>query len=88
MCPWLIEFTPRTTHPDAERGEIMADPRNIAHDKKVQEEKKHQHTDPIPAALVTPQPGKKPPLEKADVEADGHESFHQHQQQEELPEAE
>ena len=61
----------------------MADPRNIAHDKKVQEAKKHQHTDPVPAALATPQPGRKPPLEKVEDQGEGHESFHQHQQHEE-----
>ena len=66
----------------------MADPRNIAHDKKVQEEKKHHHEEAVPAAIVTPQPGRKPPLEKEDVPADGHETFHQHQQHVEAPEAE
>ena len=66
----------------------MADPRNIAHDKKVQEVKKHHHVDPVPAAIATPQPGRKPPLEKAEGEAEGHESFRQHQQQEETPAAE
>ncbi len=42
----------------------MADPRNIAHDKKVAEEKKHHHEEVVPHATTTPQPGKKPPLEK------------------------
>ncbi len=63
----------------------MADPRNIAHDKKVHETKKHHHIEDMPAALATPQPGRKPPLEKADGEPDGHETFHEHQQQEETP---
>ncbi|CAN5254628.1 hypothetical protein BH09PSE6_BH09PSE6_12500 [soil metagenome] len=37
----------------------MTDPRNIAHDKKVQQEKKH-HDEPIAVdADKTPQPGKK-----------------------------
>ena len=66
----------------------MADPRNIAHDKKVQEEKKHHHEEVIPGAVATPQPGRKPPLEKEDDKAEGHETFHQHQQHEDPPTAE
>lgn len=38
----------------------MSDPRNIAHDKKVMEEKKHHGEDPAEGAAETPQPGKKP----------------------------
>lgn len=38
----------------------MTDPRNIAHDKKVQQEKKHQKEEIAPGADKTPQPGKKP----------------------------
>ena len=52
----------------------MTDPRNIAHDKKVQQEKKHQHQEIAPGADETPQPGKKPHLhhdEKADPAGDG-----------------
>ena len=41
----------------------MTDPRNVAHDKKVQQEKKHKHEEIAPGAEKTPQPGKKPPLE-------------------------
>ena len=41
----------------------MTDPRNIAHDKKVQQEKKHQHVEIAPGADKTPQPGKKPHME-------------------------
>jgi hypothetical protein len=37
----------------------MTDPRNIAHDKKVQQEKKQQHKEIAPGADKTPQPGKK-----------------------------
>lgn len=37
----------------------MTDPRNIAHDKKVQQEKKHQDKEIAPGADKTPQPGKK-----------------------------
>jgi hypothetical protein len=37
----------------------MTDPRNIAHDKKVKQEKKHQGEEVAPGADGTPQPGKK-----------------------------
>ena len=37
----------------------MTDPRNIAHDKKVQQEKKHHEEEIAPGADKTPQPGKK-----------------------------
>ena len=37
----------------------MTDPRNIAHDKKVQQEKKHRHEEVAPTAHAV-QPGKKP----------------------------
>lgn len=40
----------------------MTDPRNIAHDKKVQQEKKHKGEEVVADASVTPQPGKKPHL--------------------------
>ena len=43
----------------------MADPRNIAHDKKVQQEKKHHDEQVGPDnAAVAPQPGKKTPTVK------------------------
>lgn len=38
----------------------MTDPRNIAHDKKVQQEKKHRHEEIAPGAEHAVQPGKKP----------------------------
>ncbi len=38
----------------------MTDARNIAHDKKVQQEKKHQGKDVAPGADEKPQPGRKP----------------------------
>jgi hypothetical protein len=41
----------------------MSDPRNVAHDKKVLQAKKHQHEDPAPGAAETVQPGKKPALQ-------------------------
>jgi hypothetical protein len=37
----------------------MTDPRNVAHDKKVQQEKKHQGEEIAPGADKKPQPGKK-----------------------------
>lgn len=37
----------------------MTDPRNVAHDKKVQQEKKHRHEEVAPGADQTVQPGKK-----------------------------
>ena len=48
----------------------MTDPRNIAHDKKVQQEKKHQHIEIAPGAEHAVQPGRKPHLTpKHDVAA-------------------
>lgn len=47
----------------------MTDPRNIAHDKKVQQEKKHRHEEAAPTAHAV-QPGKKPhlaPVAEAEV---------------------
>ena len=41
----------------------MTDPRNIAHDKKVQQEKKHKGEDIAVGTDETPQPGKKPHME-------------------------
>ena len=41
----------------------MTDPRNIAHDKKVQHDKKNHGEAISPGADETPQPGKKPHLE-------------------------
>lgn len=38
----------------------MTDPRNIAHDKKVQQEKKHHHEEIAPGSDQPVQPGKKP----------------------------
>ena len=38
----------------------MTDPRNIAHDKKVQQEKKHHHVEIAPGAEHAVQPGRKP----------------------------
>ena len=48
----------------------MTDPRNIAHDKKVQQEKKHKGEEIAHNPTHVPQPGKKPALEHADTEAD------------------
>ena len=41
----------------------MTDPRNIAHDKKVAQEKKHHGDEVAPGADKTPQPGKKTHME-------------------------
>ena len=41
----------------------MTDPRNIAHDKKVQQEKKHQGEEIAPGGDKKPQPGKKTHME-------------------------
>jgi hypothetical protein len=38
----------------------MTDPRNVAHDKKVQQEKKHHGEDIASDGEHAPQPGKKP----------------------------
>ena len=41
----------------------MTDPRNVAHDKKVQQEKKHQGEEIAPGSDKKPQPGKKTHME-------------------------
>ena len=46
----------------------MTDPRNIAHDKKVQQEKKHRHEELAPGATHAVQPGRKPHIEPAVAE--------------------
>ncbi len=46
----------------------MTDPRNVAHDKKVQQEKKHHGEEVAPGAEHTPQPGKKPHLHHDEVD--------------------
>ena len=48
----------------------MTDPRNIAHDKKVQQEKKHNGEEIAPGADETPQPGRKPHMQPHDKEVD------------------
>ncbi|MDM0029704.1 hypothetical protein [Variovorax saccharolyticus] len=40
----------------------MTDPRNVAHDKKVQQEKKHRGEEIAPLSEHAPQPGQKPAL--------------------------
>jgi len=44
----------------------MTDERNIAHDKKVMDEKKHEGEDIGEGTVHAPQPGKKPEMEKDD----------------------
>ena len=56
----------------------MADPRNIAHDKKVQEEKKHHGEEVAEGATKKPQPGKKPTLEEDTGKPD---TYQQHARQ-------
>ncbi len=48
----------------------MTDPRNVAHDKKVQQEKKHHGEDVAPDAIHAPQPGMKPALKHSDDKSD------------------
>ena len=48
----------------------MSDPRNVAHDKKVIQEKKHHGEEPVEGAAETTQPGKKPELVKHDKHED------------------
>lgn len=57
------------THPFNQVKAAMTDPRNIAHDKKIQHDKEHRGEEIAPDAEHTPQPGKKPHLEhhKSDV---------------------
>ena len=52
------------------RKSLMTDPRNVAHDKKVQQEKKHNNEEIAPGADKKPQPGKKTHMEHhvSDVE--------------------
>ena len=47
----------------------MTDPRNVAHDKRVQQEKKHKGQDIAEGSTATPQPGKKTPHDKHDSDA-------------------
>ena len=53
----------------------MTDPRNIAHDKKVQQEKKHHGIDPGAGSHQAVQPGKKPHLDPV-AETDAHAEEH------------
>lgn len=48
----------------------MSDPRNVAHDKKVIQEKKHHGEDPSAGAVAKVQPGKKPELKHAHTHED------------------
>ena len=52
----------------------MTDPRNVAHDKKVQQEKKHRGEELAPDAIHAPQPGQKPALKHDDDSKDDKES--------------
>ena len=48
----------------------MSDPRNVAHDKKVLQEKKHHGEDPGAGAAETVQPGRKPEMRHANEHED------------------
>ncbi len=56
----------------------MSDPRNVAHDKTVQQEKKNHSEEIVPGAIETPQPGKKPTLEKLGGETESYQQHAQH----------
>ena len=62
----------------------MADPRNIAHDKKVDSDKTHHHEAILPGASETPQPGRKPTLEPAD---EPNETYQEHSRTPQIDEA-
>ncbi|RYZ13001.1 MAG: hypothetical protein EOO24_01475 [Comamonadaceae bacterium] len=47
----------------------MTDPRNVAHDKKVQQEKKNHGEEIAPGSVHVPQPGKKPAMEHDEAPA-------------------
>jgi hypothetical protein len=49
----------------------MTDPRNVAHDKKVQQEKKNHGEEIAPNAEHAPQPGQKPALKHDEDQGDG-----------------
>ncbi|MDM0117966.1 hypothetical protein QTI66_38425 [Variovorax sp. J22R133] len=46
----------------------MTDPRNVAHDKKVQQEKKHRGEETASGFEHAPQPGQKPALKHPERE--------------------
>ena len=48
----------------------MTDPRNVAHDKRVIQEKKHEGVEPHGHTHHAPQPGKKPAQEPDDTVID------------------
>ncbi|RMQ15263.1 hypothetical protein ALP98_01863 [Pseudomonas viridiflava] len=53
-------------NPLPNQGIPMTDPRNVAHDKKVQQEKKNHGEEIAPNAEHAPQPGMKPALKHDD----------------------
>jgi hypothetical protein len=54
----------RWWHQSLDREAAMTDPRNKMHDKRVQQEKKHNHQEIKPGAAQKFQPGKKPQMVK------------------------
>ena len=61
LCPTSVRAEPREDrgHSTILSKQPMTDPRDIAHDKKVRQEKKKQGKDIAPDADKTPQLGKK-----------------------------
>jgi len=64
VLPLFDDFCARIRSTDSLES-FMTDPRNIAHDKKVHQEKKHHGEEVAPGSeqTRTPQPGKKTPME-------------------------
>ena len=63
----------------------MSDPRNVAHDKKIQAEKKHHGEEAAAGATKTPKPGKKPTLQKNTGAAESYQQHAHHEKVEETP---
>jgi len=53
---------------ETKQEDIVTDPRNIAHDKKVADQKRKDGEDASEEAAVQPQPGKKPPKVSQDTD--------------------
>lgn len=53
----------------------MTDPRNVAHDKKVQQEKKKHGEEIAPGSEHVPQPGQKPRILPSDKDDESKDEF-------------
>lgn len=62
VLPALRRF-PRHANSKPTKEHFITDLRNVAHDKKVQQEKKHQREEIAPGADKTRQPSQKTPME-------------------------